>query len=144
MKSITLNTVRFITSDDVYHYTVDNRPLQDLESNDEILKVQLQRQSPLTTGDVGDANITTGASGKTTVFYNSPLTVDRAVTLNTTNPQDGDLVRVVRTAGATGSSSLHVQGGGATPKVIAAGQWVDYEFWGNGLGIWMETGFGSL
>lgn len=144
MKTISLNTVRYFTDADVYHYTVENRPLTDLASNDEVLKLDLERQSPLTTADVGDANLTTGNSGRTTVFYNSPLTVDRAVTLNTTNPQDGDFVRVVRTVNSTGASSLHIQAGGSAPKLLAVGQWADYEFWGKGLGIWMQTGFGSL
>jgi hypothetical protein len=35
--AISLGTVRFYTNQDVYHWTVDNRPLQDLSSNDAIL-----------------------------------------------------------------------------------------------------------
>ena len=42
MSNITLNTVRYYTGDDPYHYTVDNRPLQDLNSNDQILLSAIQ------------------------------------------------------------------------------------------------------
>jgi hypothetical protein len=41
MSLVTLNTVRYLTADDVYHYTVDNRPLQDLASNDVLLQAGL-------------------------------------------------------------------------------------------------------
>jgi hypothetical protein len=144
MKNITLNQVRVFTENDVYHYTVENRPVTDLASNDEILKTELERQSRVTTSDMGDADSSPVASGRITVFYNTPLTSARVVNLNITNPQDGDMVRVVRTTNATGASTLTIQGGGATHKILAVGQWTDYEFWGKGLNLWMETGFGSL
>jgi hypothetical protein len=36
--SITLNTIRYHSASSPYHYTIDNQPLQDLESNDIALK----------------------------------------------------------------------------------------------------------
>ncbi|MNK27665.1 hypothetical protein D3C87_460270 [compost metagenome] len=36
-----LGEVRYYTEDDVYHYSVDNRPLQDLASNDGILQAAI-------------------------------------------------------------------------------------------------------
>lgn len=45
MSNISLNTVRYYTDADVYHYTVDNRPLQDLASNDQILLNAIQSLS---------------------------------------------------------------------------------------------------
>jgi hypothetical protein len=44
--TIELNEVRLYTDDDVYHYTVDNRPLQDLASNDEILAEAINNLDP--------------------------------------------------------------------------------------------------
>lgn len=38
MLSISLTPVRFITADDIYHYSVDNRPLQDIDGNVTVLK----------------------------------------------------------------------------------------------------------
>lgn len=46
MSAITLNTVRYYTNQDVYHYTVDNRPLQDLASNDVILEQAVETLDP--------------------------------------------------------------------------------------------------
>lgn len=36
--SVNLSTIRYYGPDDAYHYTTDNRPLQDLEQNDIALK----------------------------------------------------------------------------------------------------------
>jgi hypothetical protein len=47
MSSITLNTVRYYTGNDPYHYTIDNRPLQDLASNDVILQAAIENLSDI-------------------------------------------------------------------------------------------------
>ena len=40
--AITLNPIRFFTESSVYHYSEDNKPLEDLESNQTILKVAIE------------------------------------------------------------------------------------------------------
>lgn len=40
------NPVRYYTDQDVYHYTVDNRPLQDLASNDAVLEEAINTLDP--------------------------------------------------------------------------------------------------
>ena len=55
----TLNTIRYYTADDGYHYTIDNRPLQDLEQNDIALKVALDSLTNNTTTSVSVGNWTT-------------------------------------------------------------------------------------
>jgi hypothetical protein len=46
MSVITLNPVRYYTNQDVYHYTVDNRPLSDLASNDAVLEEAIETLDP--------------------------------------------------------------------------------------------------
>lgn len=41
--SVQLNTIRYYTNNDPYHYTVDNRPLSDLELNDLALKAAIDQ-----------------------------------------------------------------------------------------------------
>ena len=50
MSLVTLNTVRYYTNQDVYHYTIDNRPLQDLASNDVLLQAGLDILAASITG----------------------------------------------------------------------------------------------
>lgn len=50
--SVTLNTIRYYTPDDAYHYTSDNRPLSDLEQNDIALKDALDLVTNNTTTKV--------------------------------------------------------------------------------------------
>jgi hypothetical protein len=93
--------------------------------------------------DAGDTSTVVAAASYTvkTLVYNTPLTTNRSVQLPTTGATDGDRIRVVRTASATGSSTLTVT---TTPwKVLAAGQWADAEWWAAD-GVWITTGSGSL
>lgn len=60
MSLVTLNTVRYLTADDVYHYTVDNRPLQDLASNDILLQAGLDLLNASLTAGVSDQIFVTG------------------------------------------------------------------------------------
>lgn len=71
-------------------------------------------------------------------IWNTPLTSARTVTLSTTAgvPLNGDSFRVVRTAAATGGSTLTVAG-----KTLAAGQWADVSYDGS---TWLVVAFGSL
>lgn len=50
MSLVTFNTVRYYTDADVYHYTVDNRPLQDLASNDVLLQSAIDILAAATSG----------------------------------------------------------------------------------------------
>lgn len=88
-------------------------------------------------GDVA-ATLTPGSSHPT-ARWTSPLTVNRAVTLATASVLNGAKFRVVRTAAATGPSTLDV--GTGPLKSLAVGQWCDVEFDGTN---WILTGFGSL
>lgn len=85
----TLNTVRYYTDDDVYHYTVDNRPLQDLASNDEILATAIEGLDPTTTTTAAastltgsesallnqSGNLVTSTTGTNAAFANSAFGV---------------------------------------------------------------------
>lgn len=90
--------------------------------------------------DRGDAAATliVGSSSKTNV-WNTALTADRAVTLSTTNAVNGDKLRVVRTAAATGAFNLNV--GTGPLKALAAGEWCDVEYDGS---AWFLSAYGSL
>jgi hypothetical protein len=86
---------------------------------------------------LGDSNYTTAASAYLIVSYNTALTADRTVTLNATNPTEGDIVRTVRGASATGAFNLTV---GA--KVLnAASQWCEHR---RTSSTWELVGAGSL
>jgi len=52
----TLNVIRYYTQDDAYHYATDNRPLQDLESNDLILKASIDDITTNTTTQITVGN----------------------------------------------------------------------------------------
>ncbi len=86
------------------------------------------------TGDA-DMTFTVGTTGNR-IFYQTPLTAGRTVTLSTTGAKNGDIVTVARQAAATGASTLTV---GA--KTLAVGQWVEYTF---DSSSWQLTAFGSL
>lgn len=96
------------------------------------------------TADQGDTGptITWGVSGDT-VMFQTPLTSARVCTLannGTTLVPKGSRIRVVRSAAATGASTLTVTGGES--KVLAVGQWVDFEYTDESQ--WREVAFGSL
>lgn len=46
--TVTLNTIRYHTEDTPYHYTYDNNPLSDLESNDVALKAAIDSVTNIT------------------------------------------------------------------------------------------------
>jgi hypothetical protein len=90
-----------------------------------------------TNGDV--AKTLTALFDAETQRWNSPLTVDRAVTLNTNGDYSGAKFRVIRTAAATGASALNV--GSGPLKVLTPGTWVDVESDGS---AWFVSAAGSL
>jgi hypothetical protein len=134
MSLVTFNTVRFYTEDDSYHYTVDNRPLQDLASNDTLLQaaidevnVSVSNLMPVVVSP-GDVNITVTEAPNTFVYYSSPITATRTVTMPSI--VDGQIctVRVTRASTATGGFSISIkQPGGATIKSLASvSTWADF------------------
>jgi len=92
----------------------------------------------LVSADRGDANVTIVAgTDSPTQIFSTPLTTNRTVTLSTLYVSAGLKFRVVRTAAATGASTLSVGG----LKTLAVGQWADVEH--NGT-AWALMAFGSL
>jgi len=92
----------------------------------------------LVSSDRGDASVTVvnGVDAPTQVF-NTPLTTNRTVTLSSTDAFAGATFTVVRTAAATGASTLDVGG----LKTLAAGQTCTVQYSGT---AWFLLSFGSL
>lgn len=89
--------------------------------------------------DKGDADYTVTIGDPTIIYYNTPLTAGRTVTLPATtgsNAFNGLTYRVVRTASATGASTLTVGS-----KTLTAGQSIDVTY--HRL-AWIETNLSSL
>lgn len=74
----------------------------------------------------------------TTQLFDSPLTANRVMTLTTATAKPGDTCTTLRSANATGASTLTVG-----TKVLAAGQWVTHKI-NRALNGWDEQMFGSL
>lgn len=90
--------------------------------------------------DKGDAAATlTPGSSEHTNIWNTALTADRAVTLATSQIQNGARLRIVRTAASTGAFNLNV--GTGPLKALAAGTWCDVEYNGS---AWILTAYGAL
>lgn len=88
--------------------------------------------------DNGDSNITlTQDTSALTQRFNTALTTNRTITLNTSKANRGARFRIVRESGATGGSTLDVGG----LKSLAVSEWADVEFSGS---AWILTGYGSL
>lgn len=66
MSNITLPSVRYLTENDVYHYSVDNRPLQDLASRDQLLADNLNAVLNLSGLGTGVTPIANGGTAGTT------------------------------------------------------------------------------
>lgn len=96
MSTIILPEVRYHTEDDAYHYTVDNRPLEDLASRDDALASSIERFRGV---DVrGDESVTLTASDKYYQYYRNALTADRTLTLPTTGLYVGLSFHITRYA----------------------------------------------
>lgn len=142
MNNVTLVPVRYFTDADTYHYSIENRPMQDLAANDGLIINALRRQFAGTVV-TGDADTAAPDGGILTIVYNAPLTAVRAINLNLATPQDGDIVRVVRQSAASGASTLSVKRGATSLKNLAANQWGMFTYIGS-LSLWVETAFGTL
>ena len=87
----------------------------------------------------GNASITlTAGASAQTVIFNAVLTANRTVTLSTTNAQNGDMFRIVRTAAATGAFNIDV---GGLKTLATAGLWCDVTYNGS---AWVLTANGAL
>ena len=96
--------------------------------------------NPTVVADVGNASsIPSWISGQRTFVWNTALTADQSVTLNTASVPNGARYRIVRTANATGAFNLNV--GTGPLKALTAGQWCDVDYNGS---AWVLTAFGSL
>lgn len=77
--AITLTTIRYYTQADPYYYTVDNRPLTDLASNDTILSNEIQKRvnmvravgsaTPSLTNNPGGWSIALNGTGDYTITH---------------------------------------------------------------------------
>ena len=87
----------------------------------------------------GNTSLTLIAGISSTVqVFNAALTVNRTVTLSTTNAKNGDQFKVTRTAAATGAFNLDV---GGLKTLTAASQWCEVTFDGTN---WVLTAYGTL
>jgi len=82
MSTIILPEVRFHTEDDAYHYTVDNRPLEDLSSRDDVLAAAIDRQKSVELR--GDGSFVLTSADKFYQYFRTALTADRTIELPTT------------------------------------------------------------
>lgn len=101
----------------------------------------LNKSVPTMSNDNGDASISNLIPGSSSLvqLFNTPMTTNRTVTFGTTGLFNGAQFRVVRTAAATGASTLTVNSG----KALAAGQWVEYTY-NLTAAAWFETAYGTL
>lgn len=76
---------------------------------------------------------------ESTQRWNTPLTVNRAVTLSTTGATAGAKFHIVRQSGATGGATLDI--GTGPLKSLTVSQWCDVEYDGS---AWFLSAFGSL
>jgi hypothetical protein len=144
MTTITLNTVRVYTNEDVYHYTVDNRPLQDLIANDNILLSAIQanialiarNQNQLVTVPTTSASYTAPAGNNVTLFFNQALTLSITITAEAL-PIQGDILRIVRSSLATGAFNVTFN----SKNLSAASESITWQFDGTN---WQEVSYGTL
>jgi len=92
-------------------------------------------------GDTSPAQQTLD-QGPTIMWFNTPLTAPRTVTLPAvTGNRDGKVIRVLRTKAATGASTLTVD---STPStVLAVGTWCDFARNAN-ASTWIPSAGGTL
>jgi hypothetical protein len=99
---------------------------------------ELPRRAGTISADNGDAikTLTVGVHAPSQRWA-TPLTVNRAITLDATGARKGDSWHIVRTAASTGAFNLDVGG----LKNLAVGQWADVEYDG---AAWFLSRFGAL
>lgn len=91
-------------------------------------------------GNAAVSTQTTATPTNRTIIFNSAITADRAVTLNTgSDYKDGDSYHIIRTAAATGAFNVNV--GTGPLKALAAGTWCIVTYDGS---TWFLTAYGAL
>jgi len=75
-----------------------------------------------------------------TLIYDTPITAQRQLSLDTTDAYEGAKLRIVRTANCTGAYNIGV-GTGPLKALTAAGQWCEVTYDGS-AGV--LTAYGSL
>lgn len=103
-----------------------------------------QRTFPAQTQDVGNTSVTyQWQSDESEIFFDTPLTADRTVTLSNTNAAEGAWCNVTRMSGATGAFNLTIQREDLTAlKVLATSlTWARFV---RKAGVWVLQQAGSL
>jgi hypothetical protein len=141
MSLVTLVNVRNYTADDVYHYTVDARPIQDLESNDQALQTgidiinsSVQRVVSLFTPIATSS--TASSASHVTLFVNQVLTANITIAA-AASPISGDIVHIVRSSAATGAFNVTF----ASTNLTAASSFITWQYDGSN---WHQIGHGTL
>jgi hypothetical protein len=110
--------------------------------NFKLIVHELEPVQLLGTETNGDAAVTLRAeSNKHTQIWDTPLTNNRAVTLNAAFAKDGDMFRIIRTAASTGAFNLNV---GTGPLIaLATGHWAEVVY-DVTAGAWRLSQYGAL
>jgi len=87
--------------------------------------------------DLADVSYVTTRATLINVVYNTPITSNRTVTCNTTNPMAGDVVKVTRSVNSTGAFSVTVAG----IKALSASQWCTVIYTGT---VWIVQESGAV
>lgn len=87
--------------------------------------------------NVGDADRTAGRGSRFTIVYNSVISANRVVNVNTISPSVNDVLRVTRATASTGAFTVTVGG----LKALSTGQWCELTYDG---AAWALSAFGSL
>lgn len=141
MSQVTFVPVRYFTATDVFHYTVDNRPLQDLTSNDVLLQAAIDANYALINRHQPQmltvtSSFTAPSFSEVTVFANQPLVANITVSANPT-PTAGDILRMVRSTSATGAFNLTFN----SKSLTTAATTITWQYDGS---TWWEIGSGVL
>ena len=135
--SLSLATVRYFTQDDPYHYTVDNRPLSDLDANDQVLLGAIN-QGVTGYSLPADGTLTPDVSSTSLLVmeYTSPVTLT-----DLTGGVDGQTVTILSGNGnvtlAT-NSTLTIHGGSLTLTANSSITLKRIPF--SSGSVWVETG----
>lgn len=85
----------------------------------------------------GDEDVTYAFGDSSVLYFNSPLTAARTVTLGTSTDFENMRVRIVRSVNATGADLLQV----STLKDLSVSEWCDVQF---SSGVWYVIGSGPV
>lgn len=141
MSLVTFNAVRYYVPTDVYYYSVDNRPLTDLASNDVLLQAAIDGVNS-TIGNLAaqivaaNGATTAPTARRVTLLFNQPLTTASLVT-GAASPNTGDTLIIVRTALATGTFNVSFSG----KNLTVPGTSFTWQF--DGM-VWQQIAYSTL